>query len=47
MRTLASLVDHDAIKKFKANALNPHTNPVERGGADNDDIYFQSREARR
>ena len=43
--TLASLVDHDAIKKFKANALNPHTNPVERGGADNDDIYFQSREA--
>ena len=43
--TLASLVDYDAIKKFKANALNPHTNPVERGGADNDDIYFQSREA--
>ena len=43
--TLASLVDYDAIKKFKANAMNPHTNPVERGSAENDDIYFQGREA--
>ncbi|MBO6047107.1 MAG: pyruvate:ferredoxin (flavodoxin) oxidoreductase [Erysipelotrichaceae bacterium] len=43
--TLASLVDMDAVKKFKANALNPHTNPVERGSAENDDIYFQGREA--
>lgn len=42
---LAKLVDYDAINKFKANALNPHTNPVERGSAENDDIYFQGREA--
>ena len=42
---LADLVDMDAVKRFKANALNPHTNPVERGGAENDDIYFQGREA--
>jgi pyruvate-ferredoxin/flavodoxin oxidoreductase len=43
--TLASLLDRDALAKFKANAMNPHTNPVERGGAENDDIYFQGREA--
>ncbi len=42
---LAKLLDWDAVKKFKENALNPHTNPVERGGAENDDIYFQGREA--
>ncbi|MDD8048474.1 MAG: pyruvate:ferredoxin (flavodoxin) oxidoreductase [Thomasclavelia sp.] len=42
---LAKLVDMDAVKKFKENALNPHTNPIERGGAENDDIYFQGREA--
>ena len=42
---LANLLDRDALKKFKQNALNPHTNPVERGGAENDDIYFQGREA--
>ncbi|WP_249029923.1 pyruvate:ferredoxin (flavodoxin) oxidoreductase [Tannockella kyphosi] len=42
---LAGLLDRDALKKFKENALNPHTNPVERGGAENDDIYFQGREA--
>ena len=35
----------EAIKTFKANALNPHTNPITRGGAENDDIYFQGREA--
>ncbi|MCI5744812.1 MAG: pyruvate:ferredoxin (flavodoxin) oxidoreductase [Erysipelotrichaceae bacterium] len=34
-----------AIKEFKRNALNPHTNPITRGGAENDDIYFQGREA--
>lgn len=43
--TLASLLDREALAKFKASALNPHTNPVERGGAENDDIYFQGREA--
>ena len=42
---LKSLVDMDAVEKFKANALNPHTNPVTRGGAENDDIYFAAREA--
>lgn len=42
---LESLLDKEALKRFKQNALNPHTNPVERGGAENDDIYFQGREA--
>ncbi len=42
---LASLIDQTALAKFRANALNPHTNPVTRGGAENDDIYFQGREA--
>ena len=42
---LASLLDREALKKYKENALNPHTNPVERGMAENDDIYFQGREA--
>ncbi|MBE6133084.1 MAG: pyruvate:ferredoxin (flavodoxin) oxidoreductase [Erysipelotrichaceae bacterium] len=35
----------DKVKKFKERALNPHTHPVTRGGAENDDIYFQGREA--
>ena len=42
---LKSLVDMDAVERFKANALNPHTNPVARGGNENDDIYFAAREA--
>ncbi|MGB4985189.1 MAG: pyruvate:ferredoxin (flavodoxin) oxidoreductase [Erysipelotrichaceae bacterium] len=42
---LKSLVDMDAVEAFKARALNPHTNPLTRGGAENDDIYFQGREA--
>ncbi len=42
---LKSLVDMEAVERFKANALNPHTNPVTRGGAENDDIYFPAREA--
>ena len=42
---LDSLLDKEALKRFKDNALNPHTNPIERGGAENDDIYFQGREA--
>lgn len=41
---LAKLVDHEALKKFRKNALNP-ANPVTRGTAQNPDIYFQSREA--
>ncbi|MDD6467444.1 MAG: pyruvate:ferredoxin (flavodoxin) oxidoreductase, partial [Erysipelotrichaceae bacterium] len=42
---LRSLLDVEAVERFKANALNPHTNPVTRGGAENDDIFFQGREA--
>ena len=42
---MKSLIDLNALEKFKANALNPHTNPVTRGGAENDDVYFQGREA--
>ena len=40
---LESLLDKEALAKFKANALNPRTNPIERG-AENDDIYFQGKE---
>ena len=39
------LLDKDALEAFRARALNPHTHPVTRGGAENDDIYFQGREA--
>ena len=42
---LKSLLDMDAVKRFKANALNPHGNAVTRGGAENDDVVFQTREA--
>ncbi|MDF9824299.1 pyruvate-ferredoxin/flavodoxin oxidoreductase [Breznakia sp. PF5-3] len=42
---LKSQLDMEALEKFRANALNPHTNPVTRGGAENDDIFFQGREA--
>ena len=39
------LLPMDKVRKFKQRALNPHTHPVTRGGAENDDIYFQGREA--
>lgn len=39
------LLDKEALAKFRSNALNPHSNPITRGGAENDDIYFQGREA--
>lgn len=42
---LKKWIDKDALERFRANALNPHTNPVTRGGAENDDVYFQGREA--
>ena len=42
---LKSLINMDKVKEFKARALNPHTNPVTRGGAENDDIYFATVEA--
>ncbi len=41
---LAKIVDHEAIKKFRANALNPE-HPVLRGTAQNPDIFFQATEA--
>ncbi len=41
---LANLVDWDAIKAFRARALNPN-HPVTRGTAQNADIYFQERES--
>ena len=40
-----ALLPMDKVEKFRARALNPHTHPVTRGGAENDDIYFQGREA--
>ncbi len=42
---LKSLIDQDALEAFRKNSLNPHGNPVTRGGAENDDITFQGREA--
>ncbi|MGB7594658.1 MAG: pyruvate:ferredoxin (flavodoxin) oxidoreductase, partial [Erysipelotrichaceae bacterium] len=44
-KELAALIDMDKLEAFKAHALNPHTNPITRGGAENDDVYFQGREA--
>jgi len=40
---LAKLLDMDALKAFRDNALNPE-HPVTRGLAQNPDIYFQTRE---
>ncbi|MFV0552177.1 MAG: pyruvate:ferredoxin (flavodoxin) oxidoreductase [Anaerorhabdus sp.] len=42
---LKSQLDMKKVEAFKKNALNPHTNAVTRGGAENDDIFFQGREA--
>ncbi len=38
------LVDHEAIKAFRKNALSPE-HPVTRGTAQNPDIFFQAKEA--
>ena len=38
------LLDYDEVQAFRDRAINPH-HPVTRGTAQNDDIYFQSREA--
>lgn len=40
-----NLVDYDALKKFRDNALRPNK-PITRGTAQNDDIYFQATEVR-
>lgn len=41
---LAKLVDYEAVRRFRKNALNPE-HPVIRGTAQNPDIFFQAREA--
>ncbi len=41
---LEEMVDKDAIKAFRARAINPE-HPVLRGSAENGDIFFQHREA--
>ena len=41
---LAKLLDYDAVKAFRRNALSPEY-PVLRGSAQNPDIFFQAREA--
>ena len=38
------LIDYDAVQKFRDESLNPES-PKTRGTAQNDDIYFQGREA--
>ena len=43
---LKGLVNQEALASYRKHALNPHTNPVTRGGAENDDIFFQGVEAR-
>ncbi len=41
---LRDLVDFEAVERFRASALNPE-HPVQRGTAQNPDIFFQAREA--
>ena len=38
------LLDREAVKEFRERAINPER-PVTRGSAQNDDVYFQAREA--
>jgi pyruvate-ferredoxin/flavodoxin oxidoreductase len=44
MEDMKKLLDMDALKKFRDNALNPE-HPVTRGTAQNPDIFFQAKEA--
>ena len=44
MDDLKKLLDWDALRKFRENALNPE-HPVTRGTAQNPDIFFQAKEA--
>ncbi|HLP74861.1 MAG TPA: pyruvate:ferredoxin (flavodoxin) oxidoreductase [Bacteroidales bacterium] len=44
MDDLKKLIDIEALKKFRTNALNPE-HPVTRGTAQNPDIFFQAKEA--
>ncbi len=41
---LGEMLDWDAVEKFRRGSLNPE-HPVTRGTAQNDDIFFQAREA--
>ena len=41
---LKEMVDMDAVAEFRARALNPE-HPVQRGTAQNPDVFFQAREA--
>lgn len=41
---MAKMLDHEAVARFRAKALNPE-HPVLLGSAQNPDIYFQNREA--
>lgn len=41
---MAALVDQEALKNYRENALNPE-HPVTRGTAQNPDVFFQAREA--
>ena len=41
---MEGLIDQDALKKYRDNALNPE-HPVIRGTAQNPDVFFQAREA--
>ncbi len=43
-KDLADMMDWDAVDRFRKNALNPE-HPVQRGTAQNPDIFFQAREA--
>ncbi len=43
-KTLDEMLDHEAVDKFRRRSLNPE-HPVTRGTAQNDDIFFQAREA--
>ncbi len=44
MNDLKKLIDWDALTRFRNNALNPE-HPVQRGTAQNPDIFFQAKEA--
>ena len=44
-KDLAEMVDWDAVQAFRQRSLNPESNPVLRGSAENGDIFFQHREA--
>lgn len=42
---IKKIIPFDKIKEFRNRSLNPHFNPVSRGAAENEDLYFQGREA--